>query len=85
MSSPVLAGAAGLTIAMLRSRGYSSSPEVVQRILEASAKKDPGLSEKIQDGNVLDLKRLVEYIVQAYPEHNGGEPIPAPMPPECHP
>lgn len=80
MSTPIMAGAAALTVAMLRSRGYLTPPVVIERILQASARKDPTLIEHIQGGRVLDLKRLVEYVVENYPIR-GGEPVEPVLPP----
>lgn len=84
MSTPVAAGAAALTISLMRSRGYATTPELVQRILEVSARKDTNLSDKIKSGNVLDLKSLVEYITDTYPVRVGaGSPTVPPLPPDC--
>ncbi len=84
MSTPIMAGAAALTISMMRSRGYATTPELVQRILEAAARKDESLAGQIKNGNVLDLRRLVEFITETYPARYGsGTPVTAPMPPEC--
>ena len=77
MSTPVLAGAGALAIAMLRSRGYLTPPAAIESILSASARKVPALYRKIQSGSVLDLKKLVEYIDQMYPVRSG-----APIDPE---
>lgn len=72
MASPVAAGAAGLAIAMLRARGYSPSPATIERLLSASAIRNPALADKVQFGNMLNLRTLAEYIRDHYQSQSGG-------------
>lgn len=64
MSSPVVAGAAAMTIALARSRGYSALPEQVEKLLTKGAIQDPTLTSYAKNGQKLNLKSLVNLIDQ---------------------
>ena len=66
MASPVVAGAASLAVSMLRARGYNPSPATIERILERSSINNDGLKDKIQDGRMLNLRQLVDFISRNY-------------------
>lgn len=67
MSAPVLSGAASLAMTYLRINGYSVSPQKMEQILKAAARKDPALASAVQDGRVLDLVNLAKYLKANYP------------------
>jgi subtilisin family serine protease len=71
MASPVVAGAAAVTIAALRERGYAPSPATVEGVVEESAKRLENLRGKIRDGRALNMKLLVEFIENTYPRRKG--------------
>lgn len=64
MSSPVVAGAAALAIALARSRGYNALPEQVESLLTLGSIQDPKLSSYVRNGNRLNLPKLVSLIDQ---------------------
>ena len=70
MASPVVAGAASLAISMLRARGYFPSPQTIERILERSSINNDALKDKIQDGRMLNLRQLVDFISRNYQAQN---------------
>jgi subtilisin family serine protease len=67
MSAPVLSGAASLVFTWLRTYRYPVSPQKVETILRAAAKKDPSLADWVQEGRTLDLPLLVEHLKTNYP------------------
>lgn len=73
MSAPLVSGAAALTIQWLKTYGYEVTPQIVERILLNSAHRSGSLTEFIQEGRVLDLKLLADYLSQNY-----REPVEAP-------
>jgi hypothetical protein len=64
MSSPVVAGAAALTISLARSRGYNPLPEQIEKLLLKGSIKTDTLKSYAVDGNNLDLNSLIELIDQ---------------------
>jgi len=67
MAAPLVSGAATLAILWLKTYGYEVSPQIIERILLNSANRSPQLTEFIQEGRVLDLKLLADYLSQNYP------------------
>ncbi len=67
MASPVVAGAAGLAISMLRSRGYEPSPATIEGLFAVASVNKDGLRSKVQAGRALNLRVLAEYINKNYP------------------
>jgi subtilisin family serine protease len=67
MASPVVAGAAGLAIAMMRSLGYDPSPATIEGILNTSAIRNPALAAKVREGRALNLRTMAEFIRKNYP------------------
>jgi thermitase len=62
MATPAVAGAAGLAIGLLRSRGISTSPATLERLLKQSSAKSSGLSGTFESGNMLSLSGLAALI-----------------------
>lgn len=90
MSTPVAAGAAAVALTMLRSRGYQPGPATIEGIFDASARPVPDLAGKFRSGNVLDMKKMSDYIEQNYPiggrSVTGGVPADPGTPnPTCPP
>lgn len=67
MASPVVAGAAGVAISMMRSLGYDPSPATIEGILNTSAIRNPALTAKVQEGRALNLRTMAEFIRRSYP------------------
>ncbi len=80
MATPVTAGAAGLAIQLIRAHGYSATPARVELALRTSATYRSDLIGKVTHGRVLDLKRLADYIHEAY-EFSGTPPEAEATPP----
>ncbi|MCB0365043.1 MAG: S8 family serine peptidase [Bdellovibrionales bacterium] len=66
MASPVLAGAAALTIGILRSQGISYTPADIEEILTNSSPSRSGLSSYFKGGKYLDVERTAEYVQRVY-------------------
>ena len=66
MSSPVTAGAAAFAIMMMRQRGYLPSPGTIEALLETTAQKSTALNTYIDQGRVLSLSGLANFIDQNY-------------------
>jgi subtilisin family serine protease len=58
MSAPIVAGAAGLTIALLRAQGKDFVPSDIEDLILQSAEKNGNLDGEVKDGNILDLESL---------------------------
>jgi hypothetical protein len=58
MSAPLISGAAALIIGNLKDKSMRPTPEMVENYLLSTAKKDPKLQGKFQDGRVFDLTEL---------------------------
>lgn len=67
MSAPLVSGAAALTILWLKTYGYQVTPQIIEKIILESAHRSGSLTEFIQEGRVLDLKLLADYLSQNYP------------------
>ena len=67
-SSPILAGAAGLVIGMLKTHDISYTAADIEDILGAGAREVDGLKSYAKDGRYLDLMKLAEEIFERYPQ-----------------
>lgn len=67
-SSPILAGAAGLVIGMLKTHEISYTAADIEEILGAGAREVDGLKNYGKQGRYLDLMKLVEEVFERYPE-----------------
>ncbi|NJL25682.1 MAG: S8 family serine peptidase [Calothrix sp. SM1_5_4] len=56
MATPIAAGAAGLTIGLLKSRGISPTPALVEQLIVEGSAKDSKLTSAFKDGNRINLK-----------------------------
>ena len=74
MATPVMAGAAGLAIQLMRALGYAPTPSRIESALTASGRAVAKLTAKVKGGKVLDLKSLADYIVRTYPKRTAPEP-----------
>ena len=79
MASPVVAGAAGLAIALIRSRGYTTTPAEVETFLTTGTAV-AGLAAFVKGGQTLDLVQLYNVINQKYPFTGNANPQPSPSP-----
>jgi hypothetical protein len=68
MASPVAAGGAGLVVGLLKSRGYKSTPAMVEDAMLASGKVVAGLSDSFKDGKVMNLNSMAKYLDGKYPK-----------------
>ena len=66
-SAPQVAGAAALVINILKKHNLSISPAQIEQLLKVSSKKYSGLSNKVEDGNELNLNYLAKAVEKAYP------------------
>ena len=67
-AAPLVSAAAGLTIGLIRDAyRVIPTPAEVERLITASAVKDPKLTTYFKEGNRLDLLRLVQKINADYP------------------
>lgn len=71
MATPVVAGAAALTIAFLRARGNDPSPGTVENLITTSGRVQAGLS-LIKGSKQLDLLSLAQLLNSNYPAPTGG-------------
>jgi subtilisin family serine protease len=62
MATPVVAGAASLAIALLKSRGIHPLPEQIEVILERGSPSRDSYKNLVKEGRYLDLKTLVDFI-----------------------
>jgi uncharacterized protein YkwD len=83
MATPLAAGAAALTIGLLKSRGLEPTPALVESLMTEGSVKDPNLRSYFKDGNRLDLRTLAQLIDARYPAN--GETPPSSPPPEPTP
>ncbi len=68
MSTPIVAGAAGLAYGLIRERtGSDPSPEKIEELLKTGARTKSELSSYFRDGKILDIRSLAEAIDAAYP------------------
>lgn len=74
MSTPIVSGAAALTIQLLRARGYAATPQRIESILADSAKTVGRLAEKVRAGRVMNLKNIADFILGSYPPLASPEP-----------
>lgn len=75
-AAPMVSAAAGLTIGLIREAyGIIPAPKEVERLIEASAVKDPNLAPYFMNGNRIDYLQLVQLINQDYPRTAGGQSI----------
>ncbi|MCB0420548.1 MAG: S8 family serine peptidase [Bdellovibrionales bacterium] len=61
-SSPIVAGAAALTVGLLKSRGQAFTNTQVKQLLVQSASTVEGLKSYVKDGKYLDVKALARMI-----------------------
>jgi subtilisin family serine protease len=72
-AAPQVSAAAALTIGIIRdAMGIAPSPAEVERLILASAVKDPNLVTYFKDGNRLDYVNLVQTINSNYPQTSSG-------------
>jgi hypothetical protein len=68
MASPLVAGAAGLAVALLRTNQTGAASRVdsglVVRSIKSSARVVPGLTGAIEGGRVLDVEALGRLLVR---------------------
>jgi subtilisin family serine protease len=62
MSAPVLSGAAALVIMWMRAYGKSVTPARLEQILKESARTDERFKGVVQEGRVLDLNSISQYL-----------------------
>jgi len=67
MASPVAAGAAALTAAMIRSRGGTIRPSTIEYLMEHNGRTESSVSSSFKDGKVLDLMGLMQALDTKYP------------------
>ena len=84
-SVPVASGAAALAFGLIQSRGYATSPALIENLLLESARKVSGLKRYFKDGNALNLASLARLIDQRYPQRTKPAPIPDDEPSETFP
>lgn len=82
MASPIFAGAVGLTLGLIKSRGYAMpSPQVIESLVISSAPSYPALLNEFKDGKLTDLRTLASAVNQQYPSQTqAAPPIPTPSP-----
>ncbi len=76
MATPVVVGAVGLTIGVLKARNYAYTPELLKSIILAGSAVNPTLNTKVSGGKTLDLQSLINYIDLNFPA-----PVTPPTPP----
>lgn len=67
-SAAIVSGAAGLVVAMLKSRGIKPTPRVVEGLLLDGSYHDSSLKQYFKDGHRLNLRRLANIINTRYPK-----------------
>lgn len=67
MSTPIVSGAAALSIQLMRALGYKATPARVEAILKETARTSKSLVSRVGGGRQLNLKTLAEGIRRAYP------------------
>lgn len=72
-ATPVASGAAALAIGLIETRGYSTSPAVIEKLLLDSARKLSSLRSYFKDGNALNIANLARLIETRYPAQSGNE------------
>lgn len=60
MSSPLVAGAAGLAYSFAKKKGFTISPAKLEQLLVAAARTEAPLNSKVKNGKMLDLKSLAD-------------------------
>lgn len=79
MATPITAGAAGLIYGLLKARGVSPTPALIESLLLDGSIKDQNLASYFKNGNRLNLHTLAALINQKYPAA-GPQPTPTPAP-----
>lgn len=67
MAAPVVSGTAALVVTWLKAYGYSVSPARVEAIMKNGARNDGRMSSVVDQGRVLDLRALANYLRENYP------------------
>jgi thermitase len=81
MASPIVAGAAALTIGLLKSRGYQVTPALVESLLTSSGTASAGLTSYFKEGRYLNLQSLASMLNSKYPAGGGASvPVATPTP-----
>lgn len=79
MATPITAGAAALIYGLLKARGVSPTPALIESLLLDGSIKDQNLASYFKNGNRLNLHTLAALINQKYPAA-GPQPTPTPTP-----
>ena len=69
-ATPVVSAAAALTVALIKSRGYSYSARDIESLLLDSADRIPALARFFQEGRVLNLGQLARLVNLRFPERS---------------
>jgi uncharacterized protein YkwD len=77
MATPIVSGAAGLAIGLLRGRGTTPTPALIEQLIKDGSVHDSALSTYYQNGNRLNIRGLAQTIDTRYP----ATPAPEPPPP----
>lgn len=86
MSTPIVAGAAGLAYGLIRERTDSTpSPAKIEEFLKNAARTESELSSYFKNGKVLDIRSLAEAIDTSYPTTTTTTTLTSPSTttPEC--
>ncbi|USN47782.1 MAG: S8 family serine peptidase [Pseudobdellovibrionaceae bacterium] len=67
-SSPIVAAAAGMAIALLKSHGIAYDGALIEDLITSSARRVSGLSSYFKDGKVLNMDALADEIFSRYPQ-----------------
>lgn len=67
MATPIVSGAAALTISFLRSRGYDAPPALVEDLIHESASVQPALQPFFTEGRALNLQQLAQLLNTRFP------------------
>lgn len=71
-ASPIVAGAAALTISFLKTQGVSYSAANIEGLLNRTAKSESALSYVGKEGRSLSLDRLAHYLKTGYSQSSSG-------------
>ncbi|MCB0415461.1 MAG: S8 family serine peptidase [Bdellovibrionales bacterium] len=68
MAAPAVSAAAAMTIGMMRSHGLDPKPEIVESLIFESGVQNPGMTEYVKEGKILNFYNLGLRLQSCFPD-----------------
>ena len=82
-SSPMVAGAAGMVIGLLKSNNIAFTAKDVEDLISSGSRQVPSLESRFMGGRVLDMEKLAAAVHEMYPQIKNGGGVTPPVPVVC--